>query len=225
MKGNSQHPFSLRPLWWLGQAALIVLGCFFLAFGVQLLCTRATGQGEIERYATSWASLPTLEVEQQVLGDCPAPCTPVIQLTADAHGCVQGTANGRWDQPAKAIAELAADLGLGDLSLIEGDARIRVATDGESARDQENFDKVSVVEQSAYGAIATVEASGLIDADAAWLQAPQASYAFAAATFGYQLIFDVPASCQGVPAHNAQLTSLEKPWQEGGVAMERWEDP
>ena len=31
------HPLQIRPLWWLGQGLLILLGCFFLAFGVQLL--------------------------------------------------------------------------------------------------------------------------------------------------------------------------------------------
>lgn len=33
----SKNPFCIRPLWWLGQGLLILLGCFFLAFGVQLL--------------------------------------------------------------------------------------------------------------------------------------------------------------------------------------------
>ena len=33
----SRHPLSIRPLWWLGQALLVLVGCFFLAVGVQLL--------------------------------------------------------------------------------------------------------------------------------------------------------------------------------------------
>ena len=37
MEPMSKHPFGIRPLWWLGQWLLILLGCFFLAFGVQLL--------------------------------------------------------------------------------------------------------------------------------------------------------------------------------------------
>lgn len=33
----SPNPLQIRPLWWLGQGLLILVGCFFLAFGVQLL--------------------------------------------------------------------------------------------------------------------------------------------------------------------------------------------
>jgi hypothetical protein len=34
---DAKHPFQIRPLWWLGQAALILVGGFFLVVGVQLL--------------------------------------------------------------------------------------------------------------------------------------------------------------------------------------------
>lgn len=37
MTKGAKHPLQIRPLWWLGQAALILLGGFFLVVGVQLL--------------------------------------------------------------------------------------------------------------------------------------------------------------------------------------------
>ena len=37
MAPNARHPFQYRPLWWLGQAALVLMGGFFLVLGVQLL--------------------------------------------------------------------------------------------------------------------------------------------------------------------------------------------
>ncbi len=37
MESMGKNPFRIRPLWWLAQGLLILLGCFFLAFGVELL--------------------------------------------------------------------------------------------------------------------------------------------------------------------------------------------
>jgi predicted permease len=37
MGAKAKHPFHIRPQWWLGQAALILMGGFFLVLGVQLL--------------------------------------------------------------------------------------------------------------------------------------------------------------------------------------------
>ncbi|MEJ2638857.1 MAG: hypothetical protein P8010_04720 [Desulfosarcinaceae bacterium] len=37
MNGDSRNPMRVQPLWWLGQAGLILVGSLFLLFGVQLL--------------------------------------------------------------------------------------------------------------------------------------------------------------------------------------------
>jgi hypothetical protein len=37
MKTDNQNPLRVQPLWWLGQVGLILMGGFFLLFGIQLL--------------------------------------------------------------------------------------------------------------------------------------------------------------------------------------------
>jgi hypothetical protein len=37
MNSDNQNPIRIRPLWWLGQAGLVLMAGLFLLFGVQLL--------------------------------------------------------------------------------------------------------------------------------------------------------------------------------------------
>ncbi len=195
--------------------------------GIQLLCTRFSGQVAGTRYPTSWPSLPELVLEQRRLESCPAPCMPTIEHEAQVQGCVEARAAGRHGRWANAHSKLDAWIELGSISRVDGVAVAGVdVTDGETLRDAELFGEGSSASLEATGATAVAEAAASILIDADSQTQMLRSYAWGAASVRYKLWFGVLESCEGaIPRHSSEIDRLEDSLHEGGVAIDRWEDP
>ncbi len=195
----------------------------YAVIGLQLLCTMYYGETPAW-YGTSWPSLPVLEVPDPTLSSCSAPCTPSIEHTTRFNGCAQGVAASRNGQNASAFAEMDASLVLNGQPQIAGALSIDVAVDNdEVVRDVARLRDDSSAALWGEAALAVVEAGGTIKAQTDLYNGSPRSYAFAAATFEYHTKLYAPEMC-GIDEGLADSTVRIR-LNDGGVAMERWDDP
>ncbi len=196
------------------------------SFGIQLLCTRAEGEAVPTRYPTSWPSLPVLALGERRLQSCPAPCMPVIEHRAELLGCAEAKALSRAGLPARASSKIVASVGLRPLAAVGGGAIAEVGVaDGERLRSREAFEEEYSGKLEAMGAIAGAEAEAalLVDADE---PGTLFSYGYASAAVKYLLWFEASAGCPEVPDYGGGgLDLINNDQHEGGVAIDRWEDP
>ncbi len=195
------------------------------AIGLELLCTLDLG-GQQARYPTSWPSMPELEVVEPILEPCPAPCTPVIEHRTEVRGCVQGGATSRLNMPGWSKAEIDVGVALDGNSTLAAAAAIKVdISDNELVRKIELIDKVSTATLNAesvsveIGAGTLLEAEGTLEPDTGTY-----SYAFAAAALEYRTLLLAPPICD-LPEGRAYADHPLRGFDDGGVTMERWENP
>ena len=192
--------------------------------GLELLCTTAEG-GSTARYPTTWPSRPLLEVTEPVLIPCPAPCTPTIEHGAEVKGCAQGGVTSRQGLPVSARAEMDAGLSLNRQLMIDGVAVIDIqVTDDELIRDVEYLDKSSAAVLRSESAVVELDAGAFLKSTATQPDTGAPSYAFTAASMEYTVWLEAPEAC-GIPPAWAQVHSPLRGSDDGGVAMERWEQP
>ncbi len=193
------------------------------ALGIWLLCTTTTGGDDIQ-LPTDWPSRPVLWLEEPTLDPCGVECMPTIEHVGRIAGCAQSIAagNGLWAQSA---AEVDGSLVLNSSqSLIAGAATVQVDAPGTTVGDNiDHFDQTSTMTLVAPGAVAEVAGSGKVS-----VQATDASnghgYSYAGSAMDFHLRFTAQASCEGIGPHDADLGNLLD-GADGGVAIERWEDP
>ncbi len=192
--------------------------------GLHLLCTRYHGANPAS-YPTVWPSLPQLKIWEPVVSSCPAPCTPVIKHLADVGGCAQAGATSRDDQRVQAWAEVDAKVTLNGRSRITGAAQLDVdVTRNELVRDIEYLFKHSTATLEAESAIARLSAGGYLSVTAQPPANGTWSYGFATASLEYFMYLHAPEIC-GIAKGVAGLYEPLQGTQDGGVALERWEDP
>ncbi len=201
--------------------------------GLQLLCTSIEDETEVT-YGTEWQP-GEIEITERQIAACPLPCTPKIEHQAIVNGCASGLAAGRHGMTAMATATIdttmwldrgaqAADILLTDAATVD-----LKAASGQTLRDQEGIFKWSRSLVSAAAVTAWLETSGSLDLMAYEASGSSAhTYAFGSLSLEYQmhLIADEDTQlCDDIPGAAVHSAYEDSTGTNGGVVIERWENP